>query len=145
MAGMRQPSTIALFALLICISSISIYQRRVIDGLRQAQVTPSFFLSDGAKAGVQGMPVPHNSRFTLKFQLLNNGGFSAYQGQILTQSGKVRSSFPIPAEQTRETIPLLLDSSVLGPDTYLMVIYGLTPDGRKTEITHYTFQLQWKE
>jgi hypothetical protein len=144
--NLRQPATLAGYVLLICVSGLSIYQYKTIAGLRRPQVTPGFFLSDGARAGgVKVLVVPANTRFDLSIQLLQSGDFSSYEGQILDQSEHIKSSFPISVEQTKDTIHLLVDSSVFGSGSYSLVINGLAPDGRKTEITRYRFQLQIKE
>jgi putative zinc finger protein len=146
MTSARQFATMTAFILLICVAGISIYQQRTINGLRRPQVTPSFFLSDGARAeGVKTLVLPPNTRFELSIQLMQSGDFSYYQGQVLDQSGRLKWSFPISPEQTKDTIHLLLDSSVLAPGTYSIVVSGFTPDGQKTEITRYSFQLQSKE
>jgi hypothetical protein len=146
MANARQSATVAAFALLICVTGISINQQRTISGLRRPQVTPSFFLSDGARAeGVKTLVLPPNARFDLSIQLLQRGDFSSYEGQILDQSGRLKSHFAISPEQTKDTIHLLLDSSVLGPGTYSIVVNGFMPDGQKSEITRYSFHLQSKE
>ncbi len=146
MTSARQSATMTAFTLLICVAGISIYQQRTINGLRRPQVTPSFFLSDGARAGgVKTLVLPPNTRFGLNIQLLQSGDFDSYQGQILDQSGRLKWSFPISPEQIKDTIHLLLDSSVLGPGTYSVVVNGFTPDGQRTEITRYGFQLQSKE
>jgi Putative zinc-finger len=144
--NMLQPATIAAYVMLVCISGISIYQQRTIGGLRRAQVTPGFFLSDGARGeGIKKIVLPADTRFDLSLQLLHSGDFTSYQGQILDQSNHLKSSFPIAAEQTKETIHLLLDSSVLGSGNYSIVVNGFTPSGQKSEITRYNFQLQVKE
>jgi hypothetical protein len=57
----------------------------------------------------------------------------------------VKTTFSVSPEQTEDTIHVLLDSSVVGPGNYLMVVNGLAPDGRKTEVTRYKFQVQLKE
>lgn len=146
MTNARQSATMMAFTLLICVTGLSIYQQRTISGLRRPQVTPSFFLSDGARAGgVKTLVLPPNTRFDLSIQLLQSGDFSSYQGQIVDQSGRLKSPFPISPEQVKDTIHLLLDSSALGPGTYSIVVNGLTPDGKKTEITKYSFQLRSKE
>lgn len=144
--SLQQPATIVAFALLICVSTIGIFQQRMITRLRRPQVTPSFFLSDGARAGgVKTIALPPNTRFDLSIQLLQRGDFASYQGQILDQSERVKSSFPISAEQTQDTIHLLLDSSLLRPGSYFVVVNGIAPDGRKTEIARYSFELQMKD
>ena len=145
MTGLRQPVTVAACFLLACVSGLSIYQRGIIAGLQQAQVMPSLFLSDGAKAGgVQHIAVPANTRFDLSIQF-QGGDFSSYEGQVFTESQHLKANFPISPEQTTETIHVLLDSSIVGPGNYFMVVNGLAPDGRKTEVTRYKFQVLLKE
>jgi hypothetical protein len=146
MTSLGQPVTIAACALLICVSVVSIYQQRTISGLRRPQVTPSFFLSDGARAGgMKKLILPPNTRFDVSIQLLQRGDFSSYQGQLLDQSGRQKSAFPISAEQIQDTIHLLLDSNSLKTGTYFIVVNGFTPEGQKAEITRYTFEFQSKD
>jgi len=146
MANARQYATMAAFTLLICVSGISVYQQRTISALRRPQVTQSFFLSDGAKAGgMKTLVIPPNTRFDVNIQVLQSGDFSAYQGQVLDQSGRLKFSFPISPEQIKDTVHLLLDSSLLRPGTYSLLVNGFTPDGQRTEITRYNFHLQSKE
>jgi hypothetical protein len=146
MTNLRQSVTAAAFVLLACVSGLSVYQRGIIAGLRQVQVTPSLFLSDGAKAGgIQQIAVPANSRFGLSIQVLQSGDFRSYEGEVLTESQHLKQSFPISSEQTRETIHVLLDSGLMDPGNYLMVVNGLAPDGRKTEVARYKFQILLKE
>lgn len=144
--NMRRAATALTFALLLCVSGISLHQHAVIAGLRQAQFMPSLFLSDGAKAeGLKTLTLPPNTRFDLSIQLLQRGDFSSYEGRVLSESEQLKSSIPIPSEQTKETIHLLLDSGVLGQGTYSLVINGLSPNGSKTEVTRYRFRLQLQE
>ena len=146
MTNLRQPLTVAACALLACVSGLSVYQHGIISGLRQAQVMPSLFLSDGAKAGgTQQIIVAANTRFYLDIQLLQSGGFSSYEGQVLTESQHPKTTFSISAEQSKDTIHVLLDSDKVGPGNYIMVVNGLSPYGRKTEVTRYKFQVLLKE
>ncbi|HEY3770626.1 MAG TPA: zf-HC2 domain-containing protein [Candidatus Angelobacter sp.] len=146
MANISQPVTATVFALLICVSIIGVYQRRTINSLKQSQIAPSLFLSDGARAGgIKTLAVSPNIRFNLSIQLLQSGNFNSYEGRILTESGQLKSSIPFSAEQTRDTIHFSLDSGVIKPGTYRLVINGLAADGQKTEITQYSFQIEPKE
>jgi hypothetical protein len=146
MTRLRQPVTVAACALLACVSGLSLHQRGIIDGLRRAQVTPSIFPSDGAKAGgVKQITVPANTRFDVSIQVSQDGDFNSYEGQVLTESQHLKESFPISAEQTKETIHVQLDSGIEGPGTYFMVVNGLAPDGRRTEVNRYKFQVLLKE
>jgi hypothetical protein len=146
MANISQPVTATVFALLICVSIFGVYQRRTINGLRQSQVTPGVFLSDGARAGgIKTIAVSPNVRFNLTIQLLQPGNFNSYEGRILTESGQLKSSIPFSSEQAKDTIHFSLDSAVIKPGTYRLVINGLAPDGQKTEITQYSFRVEAKE
>jgi len=143
--SLRQPVTITACALLACVSGLSIHQQGIIDGLRKAKVTPSFFLSDGAKGSVKQITVPANAPFDVGIQVVQDEEFNSYEGQVLTESQHWKESFPISAEQTKDTIHVRLDSGIEGPGTYFMVVNGLAPDGRKTEVTRYKFQVLLKE
>jgi hypothetical protein len=146
MANVSQPVTATVFALLICVSVFSVYQHRTMNGLRQSQVAPNFFLSDGARAGgIKTLAVAPDARFNLSIQLVEIGHYSSYEGQIFTDSGKLKSSIPFSAEQAKDTIQFSLDSGVIKPGTYRLVINGLAADGKKTEMTQYSFQVETKE
>jgi hypothetical protein len=146
MRNLRQPLTVAVCALLACISGLSIYQHGIIAGLRKPQVMPSIILSDGAKAeGVKQVTVPANTHFDLIIQLLQAGNFSSYEGQVLTESQHLKATVSISPEQAEDTIHVLLDSGVVGHGNYIMVVNGLAPDGRKTEVARYKFQVLLKE
>jgi Putative zinc-finger len=145
-AALRQPVTAMVFALLTIVSGVSLHQSQIISGLKQAQVVPSFFLSDGAKGPVNTLIRPANSRFGLKFDLLEPGDFKSYEGQILSESGKKGQAFLIPTEQVKNNaIQVLLDSGDLKSETYFIVVNGISPDGHRTEITRYSFQFQLQE
>src|SRR5438445_3423527 len=146
MTSLRQPLTVAACALLACVSGVGVYQRGIIADLRKAQVTPNLILTDGAKAGgMKELTIPANSRFYLDIQLVPSENFSSYEGEVLNESKHRGESFPISAEETKETIHVLLDSGKLGPGNYLLVVNGLNPDGRKTEVARYKFQVLLKE
>jgi Putative zinc-finger len=144
-AVLRQPIAAMAFALLAIVSTVSIHQYRVINGLKQAQIMPSFFVSDGAKGPATTFAVPAHSWFGLKFALLEPGDFKAYEAQLANESGNIGQVFKFSAEQTSEPIEILLNSGNLASRTYSVVVNGISPDGHRTEITRYSFQLQLQE
>ena len=146
-AALRQPLTALAFAVLTIVSGISLHQYRVISDFKQTQVMPAFFLSDGARAAAVQLTVPANSQFVLKIQLLEPGDFKSYEGRLLTEFGNAGDPFPISAElaQAKETLQIRLHSGSLRPGTYSLVVEGISPDGHKTELTKYNFQLQLQE
>jgi hypothetical protein len=146
MTSLRQPLTIVACALLACVSGLSVYQRGIISGLRQAQVTQHLILTDGAKAGgMKQLAIPANSRFFVDIQLAQDENFSSYEGEVLNESKHRVDPFSISAEDTKETIDILIDSGKMGFGDYLLVVNGLSPDGRKTEVTRYKFKVLLKE
>ncbi|HEY2392740.1 MAG TPA: zf-HC2 domain-containing protein [Candidatus Angelobacter sp.] len=145
-AHVGQPFTMTVLALLISASAFNVYQSRMINSLKQAKVTPSLFLSDGAKAGgVKKLTLAPDTRFDVSIQVLQPGDFAAYEGRIQTESGQLKASIPISPEQIKDTIHFSLDSSVIMPGTYLIIIHGLNAVGQKTEVTQYSFQIEAKE
>jgi hypothetical protein len=144
-AVLRQPLAVMAFALLAIVSTVSVHQYRIINGLKQAQIMPTFFVSDGAKGPATTLAVPAHSWFGLKFSLLEPGDFKTYEAQLANQSGSIGSAFPFSAEQIGEPIQILLNSGSLAPGTYSIVVNGISPDGHRTEITRYSFQLQLQE
>jgi len=146
LATLRQPLTAMAFALLICVSTVSLHQRNVISGLKQAQVLPAVFLSDGAKGAANTVTVRPNSWFSVNIQLIQPGTFNSYEGQVLSDSGQPKSSpFNISVEQTKGTIPIALHSGDLSSGTYSIVVSGIAADKHKTEISRYSLQLQVQE
>jgi hypothetical protein len=147
MSGLRQPVSMVAFTLLFCAIGLNVYQNRLISGFRHVQVAPTAFLSDGAKAeGIKQVTVPRNTRFfNLNFQLLQKGSYTRYEGQLLTESGKLKYSFPVSLEQASETINLLLDSQVMDEGTHQIVIQGVNKDGTMSELTRYTFSFHLQE
>jgi hypothetical protein len=147
LTGFGQPFTMTALALLISASAFNVYQYRMINSLKQPRViTASLFLSDGARAGgVKKLALSPDTRFDLSIQVLQPGNFSAYEGRIQTESGQLKATVPISAEEIKDTIHLSLDSSVITPGTYLIIVNGLNPDGKKTEITQCRFQIEPKE
>ena len=144
-AVLRQPLAAMAFALLAIVSTVSFHQYRIINGLKQAQIMPSFFVSDGAKAAAKTVTAPASSRFGLQFQLIEPGDFKSYEGRLLNESRQIGPAFSISAEQAKETIQVVLDSGDLKPGTYFIVVNGISPDGHRTEITRYNFQFQLQE
>jgi methionine-rich copper-binding protein CopC len=145
-ATLRQPLTAMAFTLLMVVSGVSVHQYRVISVLRQAQVAPGFFLSDGAKATTKTVTVPTNSPFGVQFQVLEPGDFKSYEAQLVSGSKSAGSPFQFSAEQIKETtIQILLHSDNLRAGTYSIVVNGISPDGHRTELTRYSFQLQLQE
>ncbi|HEX4604291.1 MAG TPA: anti-sigma factor [Candidatus Angelobacter sp.] len=148
MSGLRQPVSAVAFALLFCAVGLNVYQNRLITGLHHPQVVPTFFLSDGAKGeGIQVVTVPRNSRFDLKLQLqlLHKGDYTRYEGQLQTEAGKLKSPFPVSLEQASDTINLVLDSSIIDNGAYQIVIQGVAPDGKMSEVTRYRFNFHLQE
>jgi hypothetical protein len=147
LASLRQPVTALAFALLMIVSGISLHQHRVIDGMRQAQVMPNIYVSDGAKGpGTNEITVTRSKPFGVKFDLLRPGDYSSYEGQVLSDSGNIEQAFSISSEQAeKNVIYLQLDSGVIGQGAHYVALYGISPDGHKIELNKYSFQVKLQE
>jgi hypothetical protein len=146
MSGLRQPVAAVALTLLFCAIGLNVYQGRMITASHRVQVAPAFILSDGAKAeGIKEVTVPKNTRFNLNFQLLKRGPYTRYEGQVVTESGKINHSFQVSVEQASEIINLLLDSGTMGEGIHQIVIQGVSADGKMSELTRYTFNFRLQE
>jgi hypothetical protein len=68
--------------------------------------------------------VPANHPFGIYIDVPADPSFTSYSADILNQSGATKISIPISAEQTRDTVQLLIPGSILDLGQYDLVIKG---------------------
>lgn len=118
------------------------------QALTKAEALPSFSLvvagSRGA-AGAQEVTVPANTPFGLYVDIPSDPSFTRYSADILTQSGALKFSVPISAEQTQNTVQLLIPGSLLSEGQYDLVVRGYKAESSGAqEIARHPFVLRRK-
>jgi hypothetical protein len=89
--------------------------------------------------------VPANAPFGLYVDIPNDPSFTRYSADILTQSGTLKFSVPISAEQTQNTVQLLVPGALLSEGQYDLVIRGYKADSQAVqEIARHPFVLRRK-
>lgn len=145
-SGLRQPVTAVAFTLLFCAIGMNVYQSRIINGSRSPQVASEAFLSDGAKAeGTKQVTARKDALFVLNLQLIQKGPYARYQGQLQNGAGKFQSKFPVSLEEAKDTIHVVLNSAGMDEGAYQIVIWGVTADGKISELTRYPFNFHPQE
>lgn len=114
-----------------------------------AQALPSYsFVTAGSRgAGGLEITVPADSPFGIYLDIPGDPSFTAYRAEVVTQSGAIRFSIPISAEQVKDTVQLLIPGRILEPGQYDLVIRGYkggSDANAKQEITRHSFVLRTK-
>ena len=116
--------------------------------LTKAEALPSFSLVTAGSRGAEGaleIAVPANTPFGLYVDVPSDPSFTRYSADILTQSGALKISVPISAEQTHDTVQLLIPGSLLSDGQYDLVIRGYRAESSGgQEITRHPFVLRRK-
>jgi hypothetical protein len=92
--------------------------------------------------------VPHNSVLSLQVDVPPPGDFTAYEGQIISETGKAGPIFPIAAPQGGQTVLISVVADELASGKNFLVVRGVnTSAGNKgagTEVKRCPFELQFK-
>ncbi|HLY98545.1 MAG TPA: hypothetical protein VKT33_05715 [Candidatus Angelobacter sp.] len=143
--GLLQPAPAFACALLL-LGSFTIYQNTVtMARLRQPQVVAATFLTQSRSGESKTIAVPRDGRFELRIELPPGGNYSAWEGQIVSEAGRVAANIPISAQQAHDQIGISLYAGTLQPGNYLLVVRGTTGEqGPKSEIARYPFTLEFQ-
>ena len=112
-----------------------------------ALALPSYsFVAAGSRGGnAMEIAVPAGSPFGIYVDIPGGPDFTSFSADILTQAGATRFSIPISAEQTKDTVQLLIPGHTLEPGQYDLVIRGhKSGDASAQEIIRHPFILRTK-
>ncbi|HLW55644.1 MAG TPA: zf-HC2 domain-containing protein [Candidatus Angelobacter sp.] len=142
----RRPALAFVSAMLLCAVGIGGYQRFVIAGLKAPRVEARYVLTEGSRGGsARVVQVSRTSALSLRVEFLRKPEFVSYRAQIVSESGKVRQSFAVPASQTEDSVNVSVPADSLTSGKYSLVIYGISADGRKSETGRGNFNLQFTD
>lgn len=152
-AWMRPAYAMAAAAVLVLVIG---YQNLVtIPHLKQgasdsAQALTSYSLvTAGSRGGNElAFSVRPNSPFGLYVDVPTTQKYGSYLAEVQAESGKVKFSVRISAEQAKDTVQLLIPASTLASGRYNLVILGIGAadrNGAGEEIARYPFTLQYNQ
>ena len=145
MGGMDQPLPACAALLLVAAVGLNVYQSHKLSQQKGPALEWSYVLTgiahggDGAKI----IQVPHGAALSLNLEYDRRGELTSYGARILSASGDVLSSLPIPPDQVDGTARITVSSDVLKPGRYSVVVWGRTNDGNESEVGHGAFELQF--
>jgi hypothetical protein len=117
------------------------------DSVTKAEALQTFsFVAAGSRGGnTVEVAVASATPFGFYVDIPADPAFASYSADVVTQSGALRLSVPITAEQARDTVQLLIPASLLNQGQYDLVIRGYRSDSKGgQEITRHPFVLRRK-
>ncbi len=142
--NLLRPSPAFALGLVLGVSGLSVYHA---TQHRSPQVIAEAFLSESRSGELKTIEVSKDGELALRFEIPPRGDFSAYQAQIIAETGNIKSSSPISTQQAKEAVHLLVDAATLSPGKYFLVIQGVNKDaahGPLTEVARYAFDLKFQ-
>jgi hypothetical protein len=112
-----------------------------------AQALPSYSFVTAGSRGAAGLEiaVPAHSPFGIYVDIPGDPGFTSYSADVVNQSGATKLSIPVSAEQTKDTVQLLIPGGTLEPGQYDLVIKGYKAGATAgQEIIRHPFILRTK-
>jgi hypothetical protein len=109
----------------------------------------SFSLLSGSSRGEASVPVVvrHDRPFTLYVDVPPQPAFPLYTLEVESASGASQFSVPVPADEARNTVQVLVPEGRLAPGDYVMVIRGaaLQADSALTEVGRMRFSVKYSD
>jgi Putative zinc-finger len=141
LGDLQRPAPAFASAMLLFALGIGVYQHSVIADLKAPRIESRYVLTGDARGAAKLLSVSRKAGLSLTVEFIRRPEFTSYQAQIVTGSGKVKLSLPVPAADDSVTITLPADA--LDAGKYSLVVYGLTQDGAKTEAGKGGFDLEF--
>jgi hypothetical protein len=146
-AGFRQP--VAAFAAVLCVFAVgvNIYQYRELSRPKGAALERSYVLTGIAHGGGSAklIEAPSGSTLSLSLEYVPRGEFTAYGVRLLSASGAVLSSLPIPGDQVDGMAKLAVPANSLSAGKYSIIVWGRNSDRVESEIARGAFELRFPE
>jgi hypothetical protein len=87
--------------------------------------------------------VPHKGNFSLAVQFTSISEYSSYQARILSKSGSVEYSLPLPGTRFEEGCTVAVPARALKPGRHSIVVEGSNASGVEEPIAGGDFELQF--
>lgn len=139
----RRPAMAFVSAMLLFAVGTGLYQHSEIASLKAPRVETTFMLAGESRGSAKLVQVSRDSTLSLRVEFNRKPEFVSYRAQLVSESGKVKDSLPIPSGETDDSVTVSLPASALDPGNYALVVLGLTPDGRQTAVGSGSFELRF--
>lgn len=144
LGDLRRPAPAFASAMLLLAVGVGGYQHVAIADLKAPRIESRYMLTGDQRGGpAKKVRVSRNAGLSLNLEFTRKPEFTSYQAQIVTESGKVKATIPIPASASDDLVTVTLPANALAAGRYAMVVYGLTQDGNKSEAGRGEFDLQF--
>jgi hypothetical protein len=150
LGDLRRPAPAFACALLLCTLGMSVYQQSIIADLGRPRVEAAHLVFHGqSRSGVRSAQSPklvnvsRKGNISLTVQFTPTPEYSSYEARILSGSGRVQYSLPLPDTGLEEGSTVTLPASTLRPEKYSIVVEGSNHDGVKEEIAGGDFELRF--
>lgn len=142
---MAQPLPALAAILLVAAVGLNIYQSHELSRQKGPALERSYILTGIAHGGdgTQMIEVPRGAPLGLSVEYEQRGELTSYGVRVLSASGEVRSSLPIPHDQVDGMARIMVSSDFFKPGRYSVIVWGRTNDGTETEVGHGAFELQF--
>jgi anti-sigma factor RsiW len=144
LGDLRRPAPAFATAMLLLALGTGLYQHSVIADLKAPRIESRYVLAGDARGAARLLSVSRKAGLSLTVEFMRKPEFTSYQAQIVTESGKVKVSVPVPAPVTDDSVTITLPADALDAGKYSLVVYGLTQDGAKTEAGKGGFDLEFQ-
>lgn len=147
MNGLRQP--VAAYATALCVFAIglNIYQYHNLSHTKGPALERSYVLTGIAHGGegAKLIEVPASSTLSLRVEYTPRGELIAYGVRILSASGSVKTSLPIPPDQVDGMAEISVPAHALGAGRYSIIVWGQRSDGTEDEIARGALELRFSQ
>src|SRR5262249_51838727 len=146
-AGLRQPVAAWAFAVAVLAIGLNIFQYSALSGSKGPALERSYVLTGIAHGGESAklIEVPAGSTVGLSLEYTPRGEFTAYGVRVLSESGSMKSSLPIPLDQVDGMAKVALPANSLAAGTNSIVVWARTNDVTKKEIARGAFELRFSK
>jgi hypothetical protein len=106
------------------------------------ELLPALYLVSATRGSAPSVTVAQGQPFLASVDVPADRRFSSYAAELLDPAGSAEWSFAIPADATKDSIPLRVPPVKHGPGTYTLVVHGTATDGTTTEVGRYPFEVR---
>lgn len=144
LGDLSRPAPAFASAMLVFAIGTGVYQHATIADLKAPRVEFRYVLRGDQRGGpAKQVRVARKAGLSLSVEFTPKPEFTAYEAQIVTESGRVKYSVPVTLQGTQDSITIALPADALDAGKYSVVVQGQAKDGAKTEVVRGWFDLQF--